>query len=249
MSISSSSHPDDTSLSHIDGDEQTNLSTTSDWSVWNLDLLDILTGPGAPENDNVDTTTTVTDAYDRGTQSCGWDNNTGSNGSTEIQAEILACVRQILSRMNSADTTTPTVKGGRPCKVIKPQRRAGRKRKSRSIASTGAEKVHTVKIKKLFLGGRGEVDEYSWEDGIWAPTKGSNELDGLVPNGLLSMHEDLSIDLHINGGNFHPITVRWRDDIDSMEGWDAWEERGLRIGYEAIVSMLENPAAGAEIGE
>lgn len=35
MSTSSSSHHNDTSLSHVGGEEQTNLSTSSDWSVWN----------------------------------------------------------------------------------------------------------------------------------------------------------------------------------------------------------------------
>lgn len=65
----------------------------------------------------------------------------------------------------------------------------GRKRKSRSIASTGEEKAHTVKIKKVFLRGRDEVDEYSWEHGIWAPTKDANELHGLEPSYLLVMHE------------------------------------------------------------
>lgn len=108
MSISSSSDQKVTSPSHIDGDEQTSLST-SDWSVWDLDLLDILTVPGAPVNHNVDTTTIVTNTWDRGTHTCGWDNNSGSNGSTEIQTEILACVRRILSRMSPADTTTATI--------------------------------------------------------------------------------------------------------------------------------------------
>lgn len=31
--------------------------------------------------------------------------------------------------------------------------------------------------------------------------------------------------------------------MNSMEGWDAWEERGLRIGYEAILAMLEDPSS------
>ncbi|KAK4077623.1 hypothetical protein Purlil1_12261 [Purpureocillium lilacinum] len=245
MSTNGSNLPDNTGPGHTSGDERnrSSPSTNTEWSVLDLDHFFDLMECCVPKT-YIDVGTSTATTFDHGIQRC---NPTTDSVPTDIQIQILDCTRQILARLQVIEAqlieANDSPRRSHQRKIAKPTRQAGRKRKRRSTDSTDPE-IHSVKIKNVFLGGYGEEHAYTHKmdelgRGTWAPTKDSSERNCLDADCVMSMHDDLRIDLQINGGNLHQISVQSRDG--AMEGLDAWGDRGLRISFDEARLMLESP--------